>query len=137
LKTVLCFETLSISYNKKSGNLMMIRLRQNTLQLAAGMIGLRPDRDGDANHGEAGPSPTGLRRRVGYAVISLDTPQLAAGSFIDYPLIKHALLSTLQYSRNFKNKVLLQFSWRRGPKDSRGQGFKCLLKRTAEYRTRN
>jgi threonine dehydratase len=25
-----------------------------------------------------------------------------------------------------KNKVLLQFSWRRGSKDSRGQGFKCL-----------
>ncbi len=23
--------------------------------------------------------------------------------------------------------VLLQFSWRRGPKDSRGQGFKCLF----------
>ena len=24
-------------------------------------------------------------------------------------------------------KVLLQFSWRRGSKDSRGQGFKCLF----------
>jgi len=38
--------------------------------------------NGETNHGEAGPSPTGLRRRVGYAVILLDTPQLAAGSFI-------------------------------------------------------
>ena len=29
---------------------------------------------------------------------------------IDYPLIKHALLSTLLYSRNFKNKILFPIS---------------------------
>ncbi len=29
---------------------------------------------------------------------------------IDYPLIKHALLSTLQYSRSFKNMILFPIS---------------------------
>jgi hypothetical protein len=47
---------------------LFIRLRQETLQLALGMIGLRlhasagrlrPDSDGETNHGEAGPSQTG------------------------------------------------------------------------------
>jgi len=53
----------------------MIGLR---LHAAAGR--LRPDSDGETNHGEACPSLTGLRRLVGYAVISLDTPQPAAGA---------------------------------------------------------
>ena len=79
-------------------HLIFIRLRQNTLQLAAGMIGLRlrlrPDkmvrRTTATCHGEVSSLQMGRdedgsaseRRRVGHAVISLDTPQLAAGSFI-------------------------------------------------------
>ncbi|MFH1481535.1 MAG: hypothetical protein ABIG67_09715 [Pseudomonadota bacterium] len=41
-----------------------IRLRQNTVQLAAGMIGRRqrlwPDKDGEVNHGEAREGEDGL-----------------------------------------------------------------------------
>jgi len=78
-----------------------VRLRQNTLSRQGGiawMIGLRlrlrPDkmvrRTTATCHGEVSSLQMGRdedgssseRRRVGYAVISLDTPQLAAGSFI-------------------------------------------------------
>ena len=49
---------------------LFIRLRQNTLRLAAGM------------NGEVNPPKLGERRRVGYGGIPLDTPPLAVGSFI-------------------------------------------------------
>jgi hypothetical protein len=48
-----------------------IRLRQNTLQLAAGM-------NGEVNRGEARQSEDGLAS----AQFHFDTPQFAAGSFI-------------------------------------------------------
>jgi len=47
-----------------------IRLRQNTLQLAAGM------------NGRANAPKLEQRRRVGFGEFSFDTPQLAAGRFI-------------------------------------------------------
>jgi len=47
-----------------------IRLRQNTLQLAAGM------------NGGANAPKLEERRRVGFGEFRFDTPQLAAGSFI-------------------------------------------------------
>ena len=65
----------------KVSNGVFIRLRQNTLSRQGGTAGM----NGETNHGEAGPSTTGLRRRVSYAVISLDTPSRlggTAGSFI-------------------------------------------------------
>ena len=48
-----------------------IRLRLNTLQLAAGMKGVATRR-----------SPQGRRRVISYGEFRFDTPQLAAGSFI-------------------------------------------------------
>jgi len=47
-----------------------IRLRQNTLQLAAGM------------NGEVTRRSSSERRRVGFGEFRFDTPQFAAGSFI-------------------------------------------------------
>ena len=51
-------------------NQRFIRLRQNTLQLAAGM------------NGGANAPKLEQRRRVGFGEFRFDTPQLAAGSFI-------------------------------------------------------
>ena len=48
----------------------LIRLRQNTLQLAAGM------------NGGANAPKLEQRRRVGFCEFRFDTPQLAAGRFI-------------------------------------------------------
>jgi len=50
--------------------LCFIRLRQNTLQLAAGM------------NGRANAPKLEQRRRVGFGEFSFDTPQQAAGRFI-------------------------------------------------------
>jgi hypothetical protein len=50
--------------------MLFIRLRQNTLRLAAGM------------NGRANPQKLKERRRVGFGGIPHDTPPLAAGSFI-------------------------------------------------------
>jgi hypothetical protein len=49
---------------------LFIRLRQNTLQLAAGM------------NGGANAPKLEQRRRVGFSEFRFDTPQLAAGRFI-------------------------------------------------------
>jgi hypothetical protein len=59
------------SINSQWGRSFFIRLRQNTLQLAAGM-------NGEVNRGEARQSEDGLAS----AQFRFDTPQLAAGSFI-------------------------------------------------------
>ena len=50
--------------------ILFIRLRQNTLQLAAGM------------NGGANAPKLEQRRRVGFGEFHFDTPQLAAGRFI-------------------------------------------------------
>jgi len=62
-----------------------IRLRQNTLQLAAGM-------NGGANAPKLEQRPSSavallwrMERRVGFCEFRFDTPQLAAGRFIDKP----------------------------------------------------
>jgi len=54
----------------KVRNHKIIRLRQNTLQLAAGM------------NGGANAPKLEQRRRVGFGEFPFDTPQLAAGRFI-------------------------------------------------------
>ena len=59
--------------------IFFIRLRQNTLQVAAGM------------NGRANAPKLEQRRRVGFGEFSFDTPQLAAGRFIDL-LPKHSIL---------------------------------------------
>jgi hypothetical protein len=55
---------------------VFIRLRQNTLQLAAGM------------NGGANAPKLEKRRRVGFGEFRFDTPQLAAGSFIREALVR-------------------------------------------------
>ena len=37
------------------------------------------------------------------------------------------MLTQYKYHVKYKNKFLLQFSWRRGFEDSRIRGFKCLF----------
>jgi hypothetical protein len=77
-----CISTKGLAVNQAFGVFFwFIRLRQNTLQLAAGMIGLRQrlllDRDGEAT------APQLIERRwVGFGAIPLDTLQFTAGSFI-------------------------------------------------------
>ena len=59
-----------VALQAQSQALPFIRLRQNTLQLAAGM------------NGGANAPKLEQRRRVGFGEFRFDTPQLAAGSFI-------------------------------------------------------
>ncbi len=47
--------------------------------------------------------------------------------FIEGPFCFECNLSSLLKVTLFCFVVLLQFSWRRGSKDARGQGFKCLF----------
>jgi hypothetical protein len=68
--------------NSKKKSIAFIRLRQNTLQLAAGM-------NGGANAPKLEQRPSSavallrrMERRVGFSEFPFDTPQLAAGRFI-------------------------------------------------------